>query len=183
MILETWLSIRFARGLYEVSSLGRVRSKDRYSPNRWGPILRKGKILRSSKDGCGYHQILIYVDGNRTSYKIHRLVAETFLGNKEGMQVNHKDCNKDNNALSNLEWVTHRENMIHAVANGRLHTEKRVFAAQKRRSFSDKEINEIKKLSESGETRTAIAHLFGVKQPTISNILLGKTYKTTSSVS
>ena len=180
---EIWVPIKGTNELYEVSNLGNVRSKDRYSPNRWGPLLRKGKLLKPSKDGCGYHQIQIYLNGKRKIMKIHRLVAQTFLDKKAGCQVNHKDCNKNNNSANNLEWITHKENVSHAVINGRLQSEKRILAALKRRKFSDADISTIKEMDLSGKTRTSIAKVFNVSQPTISLILLGKTYKTTSSVS
>ena len=50
--------------------------------------------------------------------QVHRLVARAFFGNKEGFDVNHKDGNKQNNTISNLEWCTHKENMQHAFRTG-----------------------------------------------------------------
>ena len=91
---------------YEVSNTGRVRrlhsSKD-----------------RSTRDRDGYPSVDVYQDGMRKTKRVHRLVAETFLPNPDNKpEVNHKDGNKHNNHVSNLEWVTSKENCRHAWDNG-----------------------------------------------------------------
>jgi hypothetical protein len=86
---------------YEVSTLGRVR--------------RNGKILKHSISGTGYHQIVFSLGarGLFKSYKVHRLVALTFLPNPQNHQeVDHIDGDKNNNCLSNLQWVTRKGNMM-----------------------------------------------------------------------
>lgn len=174
---EQWKSIPETDDLYEVSDQGRVRSKDRYSNNRWRPILRKGRVLVATGDGCGYLGILIFKNGKRKSAKIHRLVAELFLNKAPGLQVNHIDGDKNNNRATNLEWITHAENMKHAVSSGLITTTKRKKADKLRRKLSDSDVLEIRSLSQQGVTRTAIAKIYGVSQPTISHLLLGKTYR------
>ena len=89
---------------YEISSLGRVRVNygDHY------------EFVPDKIDNTGYHQIHL----RGTTLKIHRLVAEEFLPNPENKRfVNHKDLNKNNNSVSNLEWVTAVENSHHAILN------------------------------------------------------------------
>lgn len=88
---------------YEVSNLGRVRNK------------KTGKILSPGLGGAGYFTIALYKDGKATTKNVHELVAAAFLGKKtKGMTVNHKDGDKTNNILSNLEIVSYAENLRHA---------------------------------------------------------------------
>lgn len=87
---------------YEVSTDGRVRNKE----------TKHVKSLR--KSGKGYLRVTLYPSGK--TYSVHRLVAETFLNKPDGMNsVNHKDGNKENNNLSNLEWCTPKQNTRHAI--------------------------------------------------------------------
>lgn len=75
---------------------------------------RTGKILKPSKTSNGY--LKVSLDGKRLN--VHRLVADAFLGHEETLQVNHKDGNKENNNVCNLEWCTPSENTIHAQKIG-----------------------------------------------------------------
>lgn len=78
----------------------------------------RGKPLKPRISNCGYCRVVVYMNGKHTSVSIHRLVADVFLLEGVKEQVNHKDGNKTNNAVSNLEWVTRSENAQHAVATG-----------------------------------------------------------------
>jgi len=92
-----------------------------YSVNEYGDIYsHKSKIiLKVSYTFDGYKKLLLYKNGVRKTFRINRLVAEAFIPNLENKpQVNHKDGNKNNNHVSNLEWVTNQENVIHAYKNG-----------------------------------------------------------------
>lgn len=104
---EQWKDIPNYEGLYRVSNLGRVKS------------LRNNIYLKPSPDGSGYPMVCLCNKGKEKTTKIHRLVAENFLSKKPNQQVNHIDFNKNNNRVDNLEWITHRENIDHAVLNGR----------------------------------------------------------------
>lgn len=87
---------------YEVSNFGNVRN------------IRSGTV-RKQTDRKGYRKIRI----NNKDVSIHRLVAETFLEQEhDGLQVNHKDGNKANNRVDNLEWVEASENVKHAYRTG-----------------------------------------------------------------
>lgn len=81
---------------------------------------KTNKILSTHLDRYGYEKVrLISIDGKRHTYSVHRLVLENFnpIDNMENLQVNHKDGNKLNNNLDNLEWVTPKENIKHAIKN------------------------------------------------------------------
>jgi hypothetical protein len=103
---------------YEVSNFGRVRSLTR-EINQFGhkqtyKRIMRGKILKPRKQNGGYLLINLSKDGTRYAVTVHRLVAKCFLTDHEGNDVNHKDGNKTNNCLSNLEYVTRSENIKHA---------------------------------------------------------------------
>lgn len=109
---EVWKDIKGYEGYYQISNFGNIRSLDRWINNNGTLVFRMGKILSPSKSGPGYLQIAFYVDGKIQKKYIHRLVMEAFnpTDNPE-LEINHIDENKENNMITNLEWVTHKENM------------------------------------------------------------------------
>jgi len=105
---EKWKKIKETNGFYEVSSHGRIR---RAKPGKhyWDTYV--GKILKPTKLKNGYEFIVLEVNGVRYGRSVHVLVANAFLGKRpKGKNVNHKDENKSNNMVNNLEWVTQKEN-------------------------------------------------------------------------
>ena len=93
---EIWKDIQGYEGIYQVSSHGRVRSKH--------------KIMKPQNDN-GYMRILLRKNGKVKRYSVHRLVAIAFIDNPYNLPVvNHKDENKGNNYVENLEWCTHKYN-------------------------------------------------------------------------
>lgn len=79
------------------------------------------KGVRSKKALTSHRRGYLYVRTSNGNYQVHRLVAEAFLDNPENKPcVNHKDGNKHNNSVNNLEWVTHQENTQHAIKHGLL---------------------------------------------------------------
>lgn len=106
---------------YEISNYGRVRSKERIIWNSRGNGFYqhiKQKILKpyDANNGEGYITVRLYKDGKKTSKAVHLLVYMTFVGDiPEGMTINHKDGNKKNPRLDNLELVTYSENIKHAI--------------------------------------------------------------------
>lgn len=105
--MEEWRPVEGTDGRIEVSNEGRVRSLLRGEPY----------ILKATPDNKGYLRIRITLDRAKYSYKVHRIVAKAFIPNPDGYpQVNHKDGNKSNNRIENLEWVTNRQNVIHSFA-------------------------------------------------------------------
>lgn len=106
---EIWKDIIGYEGLYQVSSLGRVRSLDRYDSNNH---FLKGRILKLSANGKGYLKVALNSNGKAKTYSVHRLVLQSFIPNPDNLpQVNHKDENKTNNNVDNLEWCDNSYNL------------------------------------------------------------------------
>lgn len=99
-MVEIWKEIPFAKGLYEVSNLGRVRSINR-------------GILCQHDNGTGRLIVRLSIPNKKPkNYKVHRLVAIAFVPNpKNYPEINHKDENPKNNCASNLEWCTRKYNI------------------------------------------------------------------------
>lgn len=110
--MEEWKNVIGYEGLYEVSNTGQVRSLDRYVKYSNGRIhLHKGKVLSPVKDKYGYLAVCLCCNEKQKRIKIHRLVAQAFLPNPDNLpQVNHKDEDKLNNSVDNLEWCTAKYN-------------------------------------------------------------------------
>lgn len=115
---EEWRSIEGYEGLYEVSSYGRVKSVDRYVKYSDGRIyLHKGKILSPVKHKKGYLKVVLNCNGKCKTINIHRLVAQAFIENSDNFpQVNHKDEDKSNNRVDNLEWCDSKYNLNYGTA-------------------------------------------------------------------
>ena len=106
---EEWRDIEGYEGLYQVSNLGRVKSLN-YNHTK------SEKILKSSIEGRGYKTVTLYKNGIQKTYKIHKLVAQHFIPNPDNLMcINHKDENKLNNNVENLEWCTTRYNNIYGT--------------------------------------------------------------------
>ncbi len=113
--MEIWKDIEGFEG-YQISNLGSIKSLDRYVNGRSNSKpFRKGKILVGYKEPNRYCKIVI----NRSMRYIHRLVALAFIDNPANKRtVNHKDGNKHNNNVDNLEWMTDSENTKHSYDVG-----------------------------------------------------------------
>lgn len=116
-INEIWKEIPGYEGYFEVSNLGNFRSKDRIIKYKQsGTRLYPGKPLKVELMQDGYSRIVLMKEAVKKRYMCHRLVAETFIDNPNNLpQVNHKDGNRSNNCVSNLEWCTQSENEQHSV--------------------------------------------------------------------
>ena len=109
---EMWKDVQGYEGLYKINAKGEI----------WR--VNKNKPLKPHR--CqGYLRVSLYDGGKQRKFYVHRLVAFSFLdepSNKDRNEINHKDGNKLNNSVSNLEWLTCQENLKHARDNGLLKT-------------------------------------------------------------
>jgi hypothetical protein len=111
------VEIKGYEGLYEISEDGKVYSTGK--GNSTCPFYSEYREIPARKKPTGYLHIKLFKNGVRKYYSIHRIVALNFIPNPENKpQVNHKDGNKSNNTVENLEWVTSKENIIHSIENG-----------------------------------------------------------------
>lgn len=158
---------------YEVSNMGRIcRARDLGFGGNW----KRGGLLKQTITDRGYTAVTLYKNKKRKSSRIHTLVLETFVGDcPKGKECNHKDGVKVNNRLENLEWVTPKENMLHASKNGLLRTIK----GEKHRwaKLTKDSIVEIKKLRCNGWLYREIAEIFNVDKTTISHIIRKKSWR------
>lgn len=115
---EIWKDIKGYEGLYQVSNFGRVKR-----------TYKNGKvkfISLKSKNEHGYIKISLCKNKKQITARVHKIVADTFLEKrKRFFEVNHKDGNKENNRVDNLEFVSHKENIIHSFKHG-LHTKESI---------------------------------------------------------
>lgn len=118
---EIWKDIKDYKG-YQVSNKGRVRTKNKKSYTKkhgirnWKDRVLKNKV--SAKDNCS--RVELWNDKGHKTILVHRLVAFTFLGEpiSKNMTVNHKDGNRLNNCVNNLEWLSRADNIRHGFKNG-----------------------------------------------------------------
>lgn len=176
--IEIWCDIEGYVGFYQVSNMGRIRSLDKTITRNDGKLyFRKGRILqpfygKTSK----YLQVQLSIRNKVKKYLIHRLVASHFIENRnETLEVNHIDGNIYNNHVSNLEYITHLDNIHHAINTGltQQNGEHSVLA-----KLSNKQANCIRCLCFNFKIKQkVIARLFNVSKQTINSIVNFKTYK------
>lgn len=121
--MEEWKDIEGYEGIYQVSNLGNVKSLERKVWCGRGRGYYKTipeKILKTGESGRGYLKVILCKGGKSKSCKVHRLVAETFIPNPQGLpEVNHISEDKTDNSLENLEWVSHEYNLNYGTRNTR----------------------------------------------------------------
>lgn len=125
---EIWKDIEGYEGLYQVSNFGRVKSLSRPYKNQYGDFGMKPEKILKQKISCykkeeahinGYYVVSLSKDDRGQWKRVHRIVAKAFIENPhKKSEVNHKNGNKLDNNVDNLEWVTHRENCKHAWVTG-----------------------------------------------------------------
>lgn len=106
-MMEIWTPLKDYEDVYYVSNLGNLQNK------------KTGKILKQYKSYNGYMKVCLVKDKEKKNHFVHRLVLSTFTPNSQNLpQVNHKDGDKTNNLLTNLEWCSSSDNIKHAYKNG-----------------------------------------------------------------
>jgi len=120
--MEIWKAVKGYEGYYEVSSMGRVRSVDHYvrtGIKHNSAVKRKGHMLKQNEKRNGYLTVDLSKDNRVKNISVHRIVAVAFLPMVDGKTcVNHKNLNKHDNRVENLEWCSYGENTKHAINNG-----------------------------------------------------------------
>jgi hypothetical protein len=170
---EIWKPVVGYENFYSVSSLGRVK-RIKHIIDRNGAILHlPEKLLSIEIKPLGYKYVKLK-DGK--SHSVHRLVATSFIPKPEGKDcVNHKDFNPSNNHVSNLEWVTHQENIQHSSNNGRFVNVKFPNHLKRKpimiKNLSDGSITEF-------ESKRALAKHLGVRESVFRTYMINnKPYK------
>lgn len=155
-----------------------------YKINAFGDVIDiDGKFLSKHLTYNGYHRVWLKRNNIKKRKRVHCLVLETFIGPRpKGKQCNHKDGNKLNNHVSNLEWVTPKENHRHARQMGLInHDDNPAFVKQKfKGKFKEGEVWLIKRLLKADIVlQKEIAKMFQVVNSCISKIHTGATYRNT----
>lgn len=160
---------------YQVSSIGRVRSVTRKVPRRGrGTMIIKGHIRKTGPSTEGYPIVSMSDGGRHMSFKVHRLVAMAFLGDRtdEGLEVCHDNGIRDDNRIENLRWDTREGNQADRKKHGTVAPMRGESHGMAKLSRS--EVIEI--LSKSG-TNASVAAQYGVCQATIRHIRTGRTWR------
>lgn len=173
MSKEIWKDIPNLKGWYQVSSKGRIRSfrkANGIDGKRNNPINMNGAV-----DSYGYRVITITTNGHKTTKKLHRLVANTFIPNhKNKPQINHINGNRDDNMVSNLEWCTQSENMQHSYKD----LEREPVIGNN--ILNEKDVREIRRhASQRGRFygKEELANKYNVSKGTIQAVVNGRTWK------
>lgn len=171
--MEIWKPIKLSEN-YQISNLGRCKSISRLITEKSGKsYYTSEKIMKDRITHNGYNQFCLRINGRYIYVYAHRLVAEAFLGSVEGFEINHKDGNKTNNHMLNLEIVCKEENIKHAKVN-------RLFKNGQEHGhtfLTNKSVLEIKKLLKDGLTNRQIADIYGIKIKHVWEIKTGRTWK------
>jgi hypothetical protein len=167
-VVEVWIKVD--SWPYEVSSFGRVRSLNRHHNGKYGRLLNPGV------NKFGYCQMVMGSNGKAKYTTVHALVAAAFIGPRpDGMDINHIDGCKSNNAAANLEYVTRKQNCRHAFAIG-LATRERG-EKNPTSKLKDRDVMGIKKLLRTkAMTIVEIGSMFGVSKSLIGAIKNQKTW-------
>ena len=150
-IEEIWKPIEGYENYY-ISNLGNVKNI-------------KGKLLCLWKDNVGYLQVVLRKNKKKKHLRVHRLVAEAFIPNPDNLlQVNHKDSNKINNNVLNLEWITNQDNTKEGYKNNNYHSKHRCIKIEVYDKNTNKLINTYKSIRETAEK-------LNINRKTLSRIL------------
>lgn len=158
--MEVWKDMVGYEGHYQVSSLGKIKSLKKYFED-------KDIIKKVTKDRRGYLRTNFWLNGKIKGYRIHRIVATAFIPNPENLpQVNHKDGNKENNAVSNLEWVSNLRNRQHAEEIG-----------IRKIKLSRNDVLNIRDIFNKGSSLSEIADTYNLSKGHAYSIVTGRVWK------
>ena len=166
---EIWKDIKGFEGLYQISNYGRVKSLERI-------IVKKNNLMQFIPQNIrinilikGYYRVVFCKKGIKINMPVHRLVSMEFIPNPENKPfVNHKDGNKLNNCVENLEWCTSSENTIHAYNNNLTNSHSENHHSAKLKNI---DIPKIIELHKNGTKQTEIALIFNISTSVINSII------------
>ena len=171
--MEIWKPIPGYETLYEVSNYGRVRSLMKKQGTR------PGRIVKPRKHNAGYLSVGLY-GKEKPSYRlVHTLVLEAFVGPRpDGMVSHHRDANRHNNRLENLEWISPSDNIAHAYRTFNTASRNRSCGEEHGASkLTEEQVSEIRQLYASGEySQVRLAAMFNIVQPHISRIVRSESW-------
>ena len=177
---EAWRPVVGYEGLYMVSSLGRFYSRTRTVATLFNAVRRiPGRFLKPKINSrSGYVEVMLYQpaaeDSRRKTVRAHKLVARAFLGPPPpGTVVNHKDFDRTNNTVANLEYLSQRENVRHAAAAGRT----RVLAGEDvgRSVLTEAQVRRFRALAET-KSIASIARTHGFNYSTVYHAIRGRNW-------
>lgn len=172
---EIWKDIADYEGYYRISSFGRVQSLK----NSRGNTLDEPKVMKLIISHKGYLEVSLSKKHVRKKHKVHRLVAQAFIPNPDNKeQINHINCNKLDNCVQNLEWVTAKENVRHAQINGLIPTAYRG-ESNRQAKLTDDQVEQIRTeyITRDRKYRgSALAKKYNVSSTTIYDIIYNRTY-------
>lgn len=178
-----WKPVVGHEEFYEVSDSGVVRSLPRklYGRVTGKVTIREARVKELQVHRCGYLKVWLKGVGKRKMYFVHRLVASAFIENEENRpQVNHKDGNKKNNCVENLEWATAKENIQHAYREGL--NSNGSGADANNAKLTEHQVKQIVALSNSGQTIRSIACEIGCLQSTVQHIVSGSQWSSLTGI-
>ena len=188
---EIWKNIEGYEEIYQVSNMGRVKRLPYVKTFRnqftsWNKKMGE-YLFKPSKDSNGYEQVTLTVGRKRTAF-VHRLVAEAFLQKPSGalleecrnaslnyVLINHKDADRVNNKVENLEWCSPKHNSDHTVETGNHNPSKGEdnYAA----ILTEEQVLKLYRLATTKTmSQEKLGQLYGVKQITVSNIKTGRSW-------
>lgn len=171
---EIWKDIKNYEGLYQISNFGNVKSLARSID--CGKFIRnvKEKLLKQSKNSSGYLHVTFSKNNKLKTFTVHKLIMNTFIGDSN-LTINHKDCNKENNNINNLEYITNEDNLKHAHKNKLINYRKGINHHCTRISLTN--LNKIYKMAMEGIPHKIIAEKFNIAISTVSTIKTKKSYR------
>jgi hypothetical protein len=174
MTKEEWKDIPGYKGIYKISNLGLVVAHAKtWNSGRWITRSHPEKLMAQSVDHKGYYKVGLRKDGKQKMWAVHRLVAFTFIENPENKpQVNHKDTNKKNNKVGNLEWATGAENMQHAHDSGVMNL--RIGAKHPRAKLKEEDVIAIRN---SNLSDYDLAKHYEMSRSALREARIGKTWR------
>lgn len=164
-MVEVWKEVPEFNGIYAISNFGNIRNL-KYQKTK----------KQSTHKVTGYKYVCLCKSGVCETFYVHRLVAGIFLGHEKHLEVNRKDGNKANNHISNLEWVTHHENILHSHKMG---LNKRNQARGSRAGsakLNEQQVLEILELK-GKMTQSSMAEKYNVSTTTVWCILNNRSWK------